>query len=73
MGENLFINVEKPLHEIINFIDQVSYLQTEENIPYQIPLILGKPGGGKTMSIEDMARRKNDEFLRSLKNFRSNL
>lgn len=65
MGENIFINVEKPLHEIINFIDQVSYLQTEENIPYQIPLILGKPGGGKTMSIEDMAHRKNDEFFSS--------
>ena len=65
MSENLFINIEKSLHEIINFVDQISYLQTEDNIPYQIPLLLGKPGGGKTMSIEHMAHKKNDEFLSS--------
>ena len=55
----------KDLHTIIKFIDQICDLQTIENLPCQTPLLLGKPGGGKTQSIESLAKEKDDEFFSS--------
>lgn len=65
MNEVITNTIEKPLHEIIEYVDSISYLQTESDIPYQTPLIIGKPGGGKTMSIEYLAKKKDDEFFSS--------